>query len=837
MSRKWKKHGRPRLRAARPALPPIRALGMRPAILGEDGQTKLGTFEGVAYTGAPMRPQNWYQDVVIDLGGVELPSQHRPALRQHDHEQIVGHTTAVSVDQDGIKVRGVLSGQPEHVDKVRVPARNGFQWQLSVGADPIATEQLKEGEEMEVNGRTVTGPLLISRKTRLGEISFVPLGADGETSVAVAANRGLPMNPFALALKALMARLRSSGKIKAAKFSDEEIDKMSEDEAKAALKKAMAADAADGDGDEDEDEDEDDVEGEEDDVEGEGDEEEDEEERSESARRSGIRGNGKKKLRAGRRPRLSAARKFRLEMAREAAAETRRQSAIYAACKGYERATITVGGKTVGLIEHAIGAGWTVHRVKAELLDVVRAERPQGTIGVPGGLAYSTSPPSLNDAVLEAAMLHAMRHQLLLEDDAFYHDTAPDGRTQLRRVPKRVQDEVQRDFRARYSDQVQQTAHTLFKGRIGMHQVLAAGMQGMGYQGTLDLRSEQGMLSMLKAWHALDQRRAIQAEGSSNLNIANVLANVMNKFALQGYLFTEQSWREWVAIRPVNDFKATKSINLVSTAMFQKFGPSGELANFAVGDQAFSNQAEPYGGILTIPWPHLVNDDLGMLGQAPLLIGRAAGLALLDNLYTLLANMSTNGTVNGDDGVAFFRTGSLLTDAAKKNGKAYKANKMSGGTSALSSAALQTAKALYDNQVDPAGFPLGFDGMQPILMFGPSNWMTAMELLTYASIVYGGAAAARQPNGNVWAGLMKPVLSRYIENASYVNSTTAWFVLYNPVALPIVEACFLNGVDTPAVLQAGPDYQFDKPGISIRGTMPFGSNQQNFRGGVYSVGA
>jgi hypothetical protein len=105
------------------------------------------------------------------------------------------------------------------------------------------------------------------------------------------------------------------------------------------------------------------------------------------------------------------------------------------------------------------------------------------------------------------------------------------------------------------------------------------------------------------------------------------------------------------------------------------------------------------------------------------------------------------------------------------------------------------------------------------------------------AIVYGGASAALAPNANPWQGLMKPVMSRYMENASYVNSATAWLLVFDPVALAIVEVCFLNGVDTPAVLQAGPDYQFDRLGLSIRGTMPFGSNQQNFRGGVYNAGA
>jgi hypothetical protein len=270
--------------------------------------------------------------------------------------------------------------------------------------------------------------------------------------------------------------------------------------------------------------------------------------------------------------------------------------------------------------------------------------------------------------------------------------------------------------------------------------------------------------------------------------------------------------------------------------MFKQIGPTGELENASLGDQAFANQAYPFGRILTLPWTHIVNDDLSMLSSSPLKIGQGGGLALNDNIWTLWAAMAA-GTVNGDDGNPFWRTTSATSAAAMRAGTAYKPNKTSGAGSALSAASLQTVKALFDNQTDPNGNPLGFDGMTPILLFGPSNWQTAMALMQAAGLVYGGGAEALQPNANVWMGQMEPVMSRYIENSNYVNSTTPFWVLFNPVALATIEVAFLNGVDNPAVLTAGPDYQFDKLGISIRGTMPFGSNQQNFRGGVYSVGA
>jgi hypothetical protein len=450
---------------------------------------------------------------------------------------------------------------------------------------------------------------------------------------------------------------------------------------------------------------------------------------------------------------------------------------------------------------------------------------------------YVKTPRKITGPVLEAALLQSLRHQFRLEDDAFYMDQAPDG-TAIRRVPRELQARVQRELRTRYTDQVQQTAHDLFKGQMGLQAFIATALEANGYQGKVDLRTPDGIRAAFSVWAS--QEPIFRAEGSSNAGLSNALANVMNKFALQGYLFGEQSWREFCAIRPVTDFKPSKSINLLGDFTFKQVGSAGELANAVVGDQAFSNQAAPYGRILTLPWTHIVNDDLGILASAPQKLGQGAILSLNDAIWVLWAAMAA-GTVNGDDGAAFWNsTGNpaVHTSTPPAGQKKATANKISGGSSALSSSSLKTAKALFDNQVDPNGFPLGFNGAMPRLLFGPTNWVTAVELLTYRELVgTGQTATPKQPNGNVWAGTMKPVMSRYIENATYVNSATPWWVLADPVALAAIEVCFLNGVDTPEVLQAGPDYQFDRLGISIRGTMPFGVTQQNFRAGVYSVGA
>ncbi|MFV1146337.1 hypothetical protein, partial [Klebsiella pneumoniae] len=56
----------------------------------------------------------------------------------------------------------------------------GFKFQSSIGASVIQREFIKEGETATVNGRSFAGPINVARKTVLGEVSVVVLGADDQ---------------------------------------------------------------------------------------------------------------------------------------------------------------------------------------------------------------------------------------------------------------------------------------------------------------------------------------------------------------------------------------------------------------------------------------------------------------------------------------------------------------------------------------------------------------------------------------------------------------------------------------------------------------------------------
>jgi hypothetical protein len=154
----------------------------------------LPRFRMVAYTGGPMRVAGWRYPVVVDLAGLAIPSQSRPIRFGHDAAHGVGHTDAIRVEAGQLVASGVVSRDTAAAREVVTSSKNGFPWQASIGAGVEEFEFVKEGQKVIANGRTFDGPVNVVRKSTLGEISFVDLGADGNTSASVAATAH-PNNP------------------------------------------------------------------------------------------------------------------------------------------------------------------------------------------------------------------------------------------------------------------------------------------------------------------------------------------------------------------------------------------------------------------------------------------------------------------------------------------------------------------------------------------------------------------------------------------------------------------------------------------------------------------
>lgn len=153
----------------------------------EEGKPSLRKFSMTAYTGGAMRLGGWPYPVVVDLAGLRVTRKSRPILKDHDRGSIVGHTDDIAITDKSLEVAGVISGVGATAQEVIATSENGFPWQASLGASADKVVFIPEGKTANANGREFKGPVYVARKSTLGEVSFVALGADDNTEARVAA--------------------------------------------------------------------------------------------------------------------------------------------------------------------------------------------------------------------------------------------------------------------------------------------------------------------------------------------------------------------------------------------------------------------------------------------------------------------------------------------------------------------------------------------------------------------------------------------------------------------------------------------------------------------------
>lgn len=152
---------------------------------------KQPRVEILAYSGGLMNVPGW-GPLAIDLSGLDLSGQVR-ILADHDSSigGIVGHGTAEAKD-GRLLVSGAVLSTTDAAKRVVELAKNGFEFQASVGVEPGEKVQVKAGESVDVNNRTLkasSGGFTLVRRGKLREVSIVSMGCDQATSVAIAASR------------------------------------------------------------------------------------------------------------------------------------------------------------------------------------------------------------------------------------------------------------------------------------------------------------------------------------------------------------------------------------------------------------------------------------------------------------------------------------------------------------------------------------------------------------------------------------------------------------------------------------------------------------------------
>lgn len=169
--------------------------------LSADGADSPPSFESMAYAGdvvpAHTVTPRLDQPYIIDLAGMTQGKNAKVNL-DHKASQRVGHITGFANDGKQITVSGLLSAATPEQETVSKSAARGYTWEGSIEADLGKPQKLAAGKTAVVNGRTVTGPLTIFRKSVLTDLAFVSHGASDGNAVTIAASaaKDEPMNEF-----------------------------------------------------------------------------------------------------------------------------------------------------------------------------------------------------------------------------------------------------------------------------------------------------------------------------------------------------------------------------------------------------------------------------------------------------------------------------------------------------------------------------------------------------------------------------------------------------------------------------------------------------------------
>lgn len=155
--------------------------GWKPRTFDDDTQS----VRVVAVTENPVRIWDWERKAfireVLLIGGVQLPENGRiPLLDSHNRTSVTGILgSARNFDKKETTLEAeVAFSETDAGRNAALNVRDGHLTDFSVGYYPLEWVYLKEGESREIAGRTFTGPLKVTTRWRLRELSVTAIGAD-----------------------------------------------------------------------------------------------------------------------------------------------------------------------------------------------------------------------------------------------------------------------------------------------------------------------------------------------------------------------------------------------------------------------------------------------------------------------------------------------------------------------------------------------------------------------------------------------------------------------------------------------------------------------------------
>lgn len=284
-----------------------------------------------------------------------------------------------------------------------------------------------------------------------------------------------------------------------------------------------------------------------------------------------------------------------------------------------------------------------------------------------------------------------------------------------------------------------------------------------------------------------------------------LLANTAGKALLRGYDVFPRTWQTWCATRPVSDFKQVTNIQMGTFNSLATIPEGGEYTGGTIGEWRETNQAATKGRKIAFTRQMLINDDLGAFVGFAQKMGTAAARTVNADAYSVL---NTNAALS--DSVALFH--------ASHSNLAGSGGAISATTISAGKAAMRKQKDSNDNE---------FLNIMPKYLLVPvAIEDDAKEFITSTTKNSSSNSSVPNVHRNSLEVVSDPTLD--------ATSVTAWYLAADPAVVELVQAVFLDGVQTPFIDE---EVNFQTDALEMKVRLDYGFAAVDYRAGYKNAGA
>lgn len=304
-----------------------------------------------------------------------------------------------------------------------------------------------------------------------------------------------------------------------------------------------------------------------------------------------------------------------------------------------------------------------------------------------------------------------------------------------------------------------------------------------------------------------DLASAMMTRNHSTSDFPIFASMIIHSRVADAYKEQPQTFRAWASQATLSDFRDHHVLKLTEGPDFKKVLENGEFVRGTFGESKNSYHLETFGRTIGLTRQGIINDQMGVFGNIPQMMGRAAARLESKVVYDLLLSNPTMA----EDSTTLFATAHGNVAAS---GGALTLTTLTAGVKAM-----RKQKVVTDS-LDPAEDSY-LDLNPAILLVGPESEVIAKQLMS----------ANYQPTGqtgiNIYTGAYQVVVDARITDNS-------WYLLADRRDAPVMEYAYLSGNEG---IFMDTEIGFHTDTLEYKFRLDFGAGVVGFQGAYKNAGA